>query len=132
MIRTLFLAALLATPAAADEIWTSDYGRITYEDEIDGAALFAFRHPGGQRAMLYIPGLAGNYDNRHTHRAYWFGEGPGFCEMALSAGGAAPSRNWGQALISFDTPAFPTSFTLTMGDCFDPLSYSLRAETWSE
>ncbi|MDA7424845.1 hypothetical protein [Thalassococcus lentus] len=131
-MHRLILAAALAlttTAAMADETWSSDMGEIVYLDEQDGAAIFTFTNVDGTPARLVIPGLAGNYSNRDTHRAYWTGVGPNNCGALLSEPGQAPSANWGQALISFDKPAFPTSFTLTLGWCFDPLSTAIRAET---
>lgn len=127
MIRPILLACLLATPALADEVWSSDTGDIVYQDEIDGAAVFTFRGFDGYPVTLVIPGLAGNFDARGVHDAFWLGDGPGYCMGAMSWQGQARNQ-WGQALLMFDKPAYPTSFTLLMGDCFDQLSYSIRAE----
>jgi hypothetical protein len=120
------VAALCATSVLADETWNSDMGTIVYEDEIDGAAVFSFNNVDGYRAVLVIPGLAGNFNNRGVHEAFWIGQGAGYCLSAMSMGGQS-SHQWGRALISFDTPAYPTSFTLSLGECFDPLAYAIRA-----
>jgi len=129
-MRALLLLSLLASPAVADEVWRSDMGEIIYDREANGAAIFTFTNVDGARAELVIPGLAGNYSARGTHQAFWLGEGAGVCDafMALPDGGM--TAQWGQALISFDSPGFPTSFTLALGWCFDPLSTSLRAEAY--
>jgi hypothetical protein len=129
MIRKIAISlALAATPAMADETWNSDMGLIVYEAEENGAAIFSFVNVDAYPATLVIPELAGNYSNRGVHDAYWVGSGSGFCPAFLAAPGDEPTTNWGRALISFDGPAFPTSFTLTLGDCFGPLTYAIRAE----
>ena len=129
MFKKLALClALVAPPLAADEAWDSDMGLIVYEAEENGAALFSFVNVDAYPATLVIPGLAGNYNNRGVHDAYWVGTGAGKCPAFLAAPGYEATNNWGRALISFDRPAFPTSFTLTLGDCFGPLTYAIRAE----
>lgn len=129
MFKKLALClALVAPPLVADEAWDSDMGLIVYEAEENGAALFSFVNVDAYPATLVIPGLAGNYNNRGVHDAYWVGTGAGECPAFLAAPGYEATTNWGRALISFDRPAFPTSFTLTLGDCFGPLTYAIRAE----
>lgn len=128
MIRPLLLVSLIATPSLSDEIWQTAFGEAVYLTERDGAAIFTFPHPDGGEATLWIPGLAGNYDNRSVHEAVWVGTGPGTCPtaMRLHLEGAEAQDRWGRAVLSFDGPAFPTSWTLTLGDCFGPLDDSLR------
>jgi hypothetical protein len=128
MRLALCLATLLATPAMADEVWTSPMGDVVYEADVNGAAVLSFTQVDGFPATLVIPGLAGNFDNRSTHEAFWIGSGAGDCGVTLSLPGGPEGSLWGRALVSFDRPSFPTSFTLTFGWCFDPLSTSLRAE----
>ncbi|MBY6113050.1 hypothetical protein KUW09_06080 [Mameliella alba] len=127
MFRALTLASFLAAPALADEVWTSDMGDIIYETDTQGAAILSFTNVDGYRAIVVVPGLAGNYDNRSVHDGFWMGEGAGDCLSSMTLG-TQSGHQWGQALISFDRPSFPTSFTLTLGDCFGPLAYSIRAE----
>lgn len=119
-------AAVCAAPVIADETWSSDMGQIIYEDDVDGAAVFSFTNVDGSRAVVVIRGVEENYDDRGVHDGFWIGQGAGYCIGAMSIGGQ-PSYQWGRALISFETPAFPSSFTMTLGDCFDPFHYSIRA-----
>ncbi len=132
-MRALALAALLAppllaTPVAADEVWTSVMGDVVYESEVSGAAIFSFTNVDGYPARLVIPGLAGNYDNRGTHEAFWLGDGAGECDSFMSLSDGPETSQWGRALVSFDNPAYPTSFSVALGWCFGPLTISLRAE----
>lgn len=125
----LLVTAVPVAPALADEVWTTDMGEVVYEDEQNGAAIFSFTNVDAYPATLVIPGLAGNYSQRGVHQAYWIGTGAGYCDAFLGMpGGREASSNWGRAVVSFDGPAFPTSFTMTLGDCFGPLTYALRAE----
>lgn len=128
MLRSVLALAvcLFAAPAVADEVWDTPLGPIIYESEANGAAIFSFFNVDGSRATLVIPGLAGNYDNRSLHDAFWIGQGSQFCEAALSLPGQRPSAQWGKAQVIFDKPAFPTSLTVSLGYCFDPLSYGIR------
>lgn len=126
MFRSILLASLLATPVLADEVWDSDFGAIVYQDEQQGMAIFSFRNFDGYQATLVIPGLAGNFDNRGVHDAFWVGKGPGSCLSSMSFGDMN-GASWGQAKLIFDKPSYPTSFTLLMGECFDPLNFSTRA-----
>ncbi|WP_299931829.1 hypothetical protein [uncultured Pelagimonas sp.] len=128
MFRTILALSLIATTATADEVWTSTTGDVIYEDEKAGAAIFSFITETGTRAELVIPGLAGNYDNRGVHGALWIGTGPDQCAVSMMRPEGQPSMDWGTAVISFDRPAFPTGFTLTIGDCIGPLTRSMRAE----
>ena len=130
MFRSLLIClACLSAPLVADETWDSDMGLIIYEAEENGAAIFSFVNVDAYPATLVIPGLAGNYSNRGVHEAFWLGSGAGNCPAFLAWPGYEATSNWGQALISLDGPAFPTSFTVTLGECFGPLSYAIRAET---
>ena len=127
-IALTLAALLLATPVAADEVWRSEMGDFVYEKDEGGAAYISFTNVDAYPAMLVIPGLAGNYDNRSVHEAFWIGTGAGYCDGFMGlADSDEMTTNWGRALVSFDGPAFPTSFTLTLGDCFGPLNYALRA-----
>ncbi len=130
-LKTLTAAcclAITAMPAVADEVWDTPYGEVVYLADEFGSAVLSFTNIDGTAAELVIPGLAGNFDDRGVHEAYWVGSGALECEAALARPGGFASLDWGRAVISFDDPAFPTSFTLTLGDCFYPLAYSIRAE----
>ncbi len=130
MLRYTLAALLLATPAVADEVWTSDMGQVVYQTEENGAAILSFTNVDAYPATLVIPGLAGNYSDRGVHDAYWIGQGAGYCDAFLTIPGSdQPSTNWGRAVVSFDQPSFPTGFTMTLGDCFGPLTYAIRANT---
>jgi len=131
MIRHLLATAVIlaAAPALADEVWSSDYGEVIYENDIEGQAILSMQLGGEGRGLMYFPGLAGNYDDRSTHHGYWIMPGGGPCEAELTGVDGFSGGDWGRVVISFDKAAFPTSWTATFGQCFDDYSFSLRGET---
>jgi hypothetical protein len=120
--------ALFATASLADEVWDSDMGPIVYEAEEAGAAIFSFTNVDSYPAKLIIPRLAGNYDDRSTHEAFWIGQGAGECDAFMSRAGQPKSSQWGRAQIVFDQPAYPTSLTVILGFCTDEPNIVIRGE----
>jgi hypothetical protein len=113
--------ALLSTGTLADEVWTTPIGEVVYEAEIDGVAIFTYPLADGVVGRIYLPGLAGNYDNRSSHLGYWIAPGDGGCPAEMTGADGNKSKNWGQVLLVFHTPAFPAGWTLVNGVCFGPL-----------
>ncbi len=130
MLRLTLAALMLAAPAAADEVWSSEMGDIIYEFDQNNTAVFSFTNLDAYGALLVIPGLAGNLENRGVHDAYWLGSGSGDCPafLALPGDEQTATTNWGRAIVSFDSPAFPTSFTLQLGWCFEDPRESMGAK----
>jgi len=131
MLKSLapaFLALSLASPALADEVWSSATGDIVYLADEYGAAILGFTDTYGDPGELIFPGLAGNFTDRGVHHGYWVGEGDLQCYTAMARPGGMASLAWGTATIAFDNPGFPTAFTLILGDCDTPADRSLRAE----
>jgi hypothetical protein len=120
-------AMFVCTPALADERWTSTIGDIIYEAEIDGVAIFTYPTGDGSLGRLYMPGLAGNYENRASHLGYWIAPGDGGCLATMTGADGMSSKNWGQLLLIFHTPGYPASWTLTSGSCFEPMINSVVA-----
>ncbi len=130
MLRLALAAALLATPTLADEVWTSEMGDIVYQSERSNAAILSFTNLDAYEGTLVIPGLAGNFSNRGVHEGYWLGTGAGDCPAFMSMPGSdEATTNWGRATIIFDEAAFPTSFTLMLGWCFEDPRVPMRAIT---
>lgn len=132
-VAAIVLAASSGTTAAvADEVWTSDMGEIVYLEDVGGAAILTFTTFDGTAGELIVPGLAGNADMRGVHEGLWIGTGEPICDTMMSRPGGAPSAEWGQALVVFDKPAFPTSFTVVMGWCTAGYAASFRALTTAQ
>ncbi len=138
MIRTTLAAlALLTAPAFADEVWQTETGAIIYEADLGHVAVLSFPSdviPGGivaqsERARAYFPGLGGNFDNRSTHTGYWVATGTPTCTATLTTLEAISTQTWGRVTVVFDGPAFPTSFTMYVGTCWDEPMIEMRGLT---
>lgn len=116
-----------AAPALADETWTNPAGIAIYEEEIAGTAVFSIPMQ-GDRARLYLEGLAGNYDNRSKSHGYWIGPDKPICGAKFIAPDGLQSSNWGRVTIVFDGPSFPTGWTATLGTCFGRKTTKFRAD----
>ena len=125
-VLMLMAAMLTAASAMADEVWDTDMGRVIYEDEIAGAAIWSYPADNGRRGWIYLPGLAGNYDNRSVHEGYWIEDGKGPCMVEIVGVDGRRSTNWGRVILVFDGPAFPTSWTALGGECFDDPTLPVR------
>jgi len=129
MIKAMAIGAglLAAPPVLADETWDTPYGLAIYEDEVDGQTILTVPTDTGT-ARVYIPGLAGNYDNRSTHWGYWIQAGVGPCDAAITGADGVRSSQWGRVVIAFDRPAFPTPWTALFGACFEDPHISVRGD----
>tara|TARA_R110002072_G_scaffold116606_3_gene247183 strand:- start:796 stop:1221 length:426 start_codon:yes stop_codon:yes gene_type:complete len=120
-------ALLAGAPALADEAWTSNTGTVIYESEIDGYAVLSLNHPAGQRT-IYIADLAENYDARTGYfTGYWVTAAQDVapkahdaCPVTILAADGDAYDTWGQVMIEFTSPGFPTGFVGATGQCFDP------------
>jgi len=139
-MRLALALCLLAAPALADEVWSSEFGDIIYEREMDDFnAVFsvpatALNNMAGmdERAQVTIYGLAGNVNDRYgIFEGYWTAPGEPLCDTALLPPGGKASRSWGRIQLIFDRPTFPSGFTMLFGTCFwDPVM-SIRGELYA-
>lgn len=119
-MRSLFAAALVlsaATPALADESWTTDSGEIYYVEDIGATAHLMYVGAAGYNYDIYLPGLGGNYDRRGTFEGYFLVQGADVCDSELVGENGWGATYWGKALVIFDNPGFPSGFDLYFGDC---------------
>ncbi|MEX1251634.1 MAG: hypothetical protein WEA77_10620 [Hyphomonas sp.] len=125
MFRTLaaaVLAAALALPALADEVWALPNGnQVTYvSDEGNTAVLGYTPVMGVEQSFIFVPGLGGNTDNRATFTGYWVE--PVYVGKTCAAGIVAPDgliwERWGIVELKFQKKGFPSKITMKRGDCF--------------
>ncbi len=132
-MRSVAALALALCPAAAiaDELWDSPAGQIVYQSEIDDMALLSFPLGDGE-GMLYIHGMAGNYDDRGVHYGFWIGDGAGDCAASLTGPDGRSSSDFGSATVVFDDPGFPSGFSAVLVPCMDQFGVPrhLRAEPY--
>lgn len=128
-----FAAALFATPAMADEVWTSrEVGRIVWETDVSDTSIFAYQAPSGRRIKMYVEGLPGNIENRRVMTGYWLvqtdGPGEGQCSAGLTAADGATSYTWGRFEMRWRSRTFPSGWTARMTECFAGPTTTVRAQ----
>lgn len=114
--------------AAADEVWETDQGRVVYLDDVGDVAVWELVRADGVGRM-YIPGLAGNFDNRGVHTGYWIADTGGGCGAVLMGVDGFRGTQWGQLRVVFHDSGFPTDWTITLGRCFEDPEISLRGRS---
>ncbi|MGD9816357.1 MAG: hypothetical protein AB7Q23_12025 [Hyphomonadaceae bacterium] len=123
-IAAAFALALLATPAAADEVWSLPSGnQIVYDRDVGDVAVLTYRPEQGLgQGQIFVVGLAGQYEGRSRYEAYWVepdDAGPP-CAASLVDAEGNTWRRWGLASVSFQRATFPSSITITRGTCLSP------------
>ena len=129
MIRIAALAAasvLAAGPVLADEVWTTAAGDVIYEADVGDTAVLSYPLAGGMKGYLFFPGLAGNSTTRGVHAGYWMAPGE-TCSSEMTGATGFTSKAWGPVQIIFDTPGFPSGWTLLSAVCFGSTSTSTTA-----
>lgn len=120
----LLAAPLLALPALADEVWTTDMGEVIYEADLengDAVLSYPLDETGAVRGHAVIHGLAGEYEGRGAYDGVWIEpDGPGeACPVAIADPRTGePFANWGRVKLVFVDPDFPGSFVAMRGNCF--------------
>ena len=131
VFAALIGAALCVSPALADEAWVlPGGGEVTWDDDVNGVSVLSY--PVGrsrERVRLYVPGLSAAIDDRGTFHGYWIGpSGDSDCAATLTGPDGTRSAAFGQAIITFDQPSFPSGWSALIGQCFDPPSDEMRAD----
>ena len=116
--------------AQADEVWTSDEGKIVYERDIEDGQMAVFTADG---ITMYIAGLAGVLENRGTYDGIWVLEDVAVvvegCPVEIVRPGTSgdTSAFWGQLEITFIDKDSPSIWIANLGECFDGLSTQVIA-----
>lgn len=121
---TALIAAFMAPPAIADEVWTSDAGPVIYEADDGEYAILTMATPKNGSYRIYIRGLAGNYSNRvGTFTGYWISTDTNHpspeCDVTIVTIDGQTTNLWGRVTMNFDSPSYPTGFSAQMGDCHE-------------
>ncbi len=126
LILTAFIA-LLPLSLQADEVWTTELGDVVYQRETDGMAVLSVPL-NDVFGLIYLPGLAGNYNDRSTHTGFWISDEIGPCRAQMQSPEGLLSSSWGRVKVIFDGPAFPTGWTMQLGSCFADPDVTLRGD----
>lgn len=127
-LTALALLAFGATSAQADEVWYSDIaGEVVYEQDMGPIAILSFDGDRG-RGHFYIDGLGGNYTNRGTFSGYWIDPSSNdSCGGNLQGPDGVSGNYWGQLIVYFDNPGFPSGWSMDVVECFGPATIPVRA-----
>lgn len=127
--------AILATgltsgAAQADEVWSTAIGDVVYEDEIGAYTVLSYPTIDPEkRGLVFLQGLAGNYDNRSGQwNGYWVeenGKGDGACMVSIVDHTGVETDNWGRIKLYFTETGFPSAWVAVRGSCFDEPSDAL-------
>jgi hypothetical protein len=123
----VFLAiAATTTPAIADEVWSSDYGAVVYQQDRGKTAIWTYGD--SARGSIFIEGLAGKYTSRGIYYGYWSQSSSKIrCDTAREGRDGTSTYYWGSFRIQFIEPEFPSRWSAMFGYCNEPPSLPWRA-----
>jgi len=126
-LRTLCLTAALsfgaifAGSAIADEVWVMPSGnQIVYDRDVGDTAVLTYRAEQGlQSGQIFVVGLGGRSEGRNAYQGYWVeaDDAGAACPAAIVDAEGKTWRRWGLVTIAFAKPSFPSSITITRGEC---------------
>lgn len=124
----LTVALMQGGAAFADEAWVLESGEeAIYEADAGDVGVFRYQTE-YQDMRIYLPGLPLDLDQRTTYDGYWIDTASGGdCGAEMLGADGTKSRHWGRAILTFDSPGFPSGWTALLGYCFDPYMTALRA-----
>lgn len=112
--------ALLAGPAAADEVWSLPSGnQVIYDRDVGDTAVLTYTPEQGlERGQIFVVGMAGQ-EARGRYQGYWVenDDAGAACPATLIDAEGHSWRRWGLATVVFQRPGFPSSITLSRGEC---------------
>jgi len=128
LLTTLAMAATIAAPAMADEMWKTDFGKVIWEKDYDGGAIFRVELEKGKFARFYIEGLEADSVRGHYTGYYINTADEGMCSSALIGPDGTHSNTWGRLSLTFVDKGFPSDWTMLTGECMAEPSEVLTAK----
>lgn len=133
--RSAALCALLTlpVPAAAEEIWLTDFGLIQWEASRDTVAVLNLIGPNaGNPATLrlFVEGLAEDvFEGRGIYWGYWTAEAGEFtCTAAMTDPMGTTTPHWGRLRMVFLADAYPSGWVALMGECWNEPDFRVVAQ----
>jgi len=117
-------AICVAGAAIADEVWSTGIGDVVYERDLDtGEAVLSYPTIYSEvRGLVFIEGLAGQFEGRSSYSGIWVEPGAEeqACAYAISHPETGdPVFSWGRISMIFVEPDFPGGWVISRGTCFD-------------
>lgn len=129
----LIALAAGAAPAVADEVWSTPFGPMQWEETLGDMAVFNLYGDGVAPSELrvFLPGLGSDMmGGRGSYRGFWTAEtGEVICHASLVDPMGVVTQDWGSVELTFDSSEFPSSWTAVFGSCFDAPMDAVRGET---
>ena len=118
----------LVTPVLADEVWSSNVGRIAYAEDLGPTAVFAYG-PKDDAGVIYVLGLAKVYKNRGTYDGYW-AKNKAKVECSTSRPGIHGKMTpfWGRFQIRFIDTNFPSRWEAVWTYCDEEKPQATRIQ----
>lgn len=125
MKKQMCLVALcffsLSGAAMADEVWTSNYGKVVYETDLGPTAIWSYRNE-NYNGLIHLAGLAGIYKNRGSYEGYWVQySSDKRCDTVRPTQNKDTSHYWGRFHITFIDKDFPSRWEAKWGYCNDDM-----------
>ncbi|MEI6430413.1 MAG: hypothetical protein WCO45_18815 [Pseudanabaena sp. ELA607] len=109
-------AFLGGTPAHADEVWQSDYGKVIYQTDRGTTAIWTYGN--NLSGTLFIEGLSSELDNRRNYYGYWSqSKAKVRCATYREGRDGKPTYYWGQLSLQFLDRSFPARWSAVFGYC---------------
>lgn len=130
-VTALAAMALFTPVAGADEVWSMPSGnQLVYDRDVGNVAVLTYRAEQGlESGQIFVVGLAGQGEGRGRYQAYWVeadDAGPACAASIVDAEGRT-WRRWGLATVSFARRTFPSSITVSRGECLSAPSGRVTA-----
>ena len=130
---TICVALSLPLPAAADEIWLTDFGLMQWEASRDSVAVLNLIGPEAATPAtlrLFVEGLAEDaFGARGVYGGYWTAEAGEFtCSAELTDPMGTTTPHWGRLRIVFLADAYPSGWVALMGECWAEPDFRVVAQ----
>ena len=116
-------AMALVGTATADEVWTTEIGDVIYETDLpNGQAVWSYPlEDSDWRGRVFLPGLAGQYQDRASYSGYWIEPGASAGEAACEVELRDPETEgtsdvWGRVMLIF---VDDSTWVAMRSQCFD-------------
>jgi hypothetical protein len=122
----ILLALAGTTPAIADEVWSTDYGTVIYQEDRGKTAIWTYGD--SSNGSLFIEGVAGQFKSRGTYYGYWSQSTSKVrCETYREGRDGKSTHYWGNFRVQFLDPEFPSRWSAIFGYCNQPPNSPWRA-----
>ncbi len=114
----LLATMLTAAPAFADEVWKTSFGKVEWEKDYDGGAIFKLAMGKDLIVRYYVEGLTPTGEARGHFEGYWIATGgEPVCSAELVGPDGTRSKGWGRLSLTFVKDSFPSDWTALTGWC---------------